>query len=112
MLSASDVIDTLRVKLWHMRYSEVNLPGCNTITFSRGHIKNSFLIFSRSQVLIFHSDCLHSLHEMLNPVSGKNKKSIINLSSTEFARRVVMVKGFKYSLKVICEIKLQVPALV
>ena len=34
-----------------------------------------------------------SLHEMPNPVSGKNKKNIINLSSAELAHKVVKVKG-------------------
>ena len=34
-----------------------------------------------------------NLHEMSNPVSGKNKKNIINLSSAEYAQRVVKVKG-------------------
>ena len=33
-----------------------------------------------------------NLHEMSNPVTGKNKKNIINLSSAENAQRVVKVK--------------------
>ena len=33
-----------------------------------------------------------NLHEVSNPVSRKNKKKIINLSSGEFSQRAVMVK--------------------
>ena len=32
------------------------------------------------------------LHEMSQPVSGKNKENVINLSSAELAQRVVKVK--------------------
>ena len=33
-----------------------------------------------------------SLHEMSNPISAKNKKHMISLSSTELAQRVLKVK--------------------
>ena len=34
----------------------------------------------------------HNMHEISNPVSGKNKEPNINLASTELAKRVVKVK--------------------
>ena len=71
------------------------------------HVSLALLvIFSaddRKQDLTFHANCLH---EMSNPVFWKKNKKNINLSSAEFAQRVIKVKSngnssltYKYILK-------------
>ena len=52
---------------------------------------NIFLIFPRKQDLTICSSG-DDLQEMSNPVSGKNKQNIINLSSVELAWRVIKLK--------------------
>ena len=36
-----------------------------------------------------------NLHDMSKPISGKNKKNIVNLSSAELAQKVVKVNQLK-----------------
>ena len=59
---------------------------------NRRHIKIFFLFFPRKQDLTVHANCLQS-HDLSNLFSGKN---ITDLSSAEFAKRVVKVKETRY----------------
>ena len=67
-------------------------------TFSRRYFEIFFLIFLGNG--IWHSMQMVSygnyLHEMSNPVSWANKKNIINLSSAEFAQKVVKVNTYQF----------------
>ena len=63
--------------------------------FSRRHFKIKFLIFPRKQSLIFHANCLlrREYAGIVKPyfMRKNNKENIINLSSAEFDKKMLMV---------------------
>ena len=64
--------------------------------FSRQQIEIFFFLIFPRQVLTFHANCLHNLHEMSNHVySKKNEKNITNSTSAELAQSN---RTLKYSL--------------
>ena len=70
--------------------------------FSRRHFEIFFLIFFPENRFWHFMQIVSigdNLHEMSNPVMGKNKKNITDLSSAEYAERVVRIKArlFKYT---------------
>ena len=64
------------------------------VKFSADHILKCFYFFQKTGFDISANNIVshgNNLHELSNPVSWKNKKNIVNLSSAELAQRVVKV---------------------
>ena len=81
-----------------LRYNTINVEQLNIILAASLErdlmLRNTFLIlFLRNRDMTFHSNCLlcygDNLKELSEPISGKNKKTMLSLSSAEFSQREV-----------------------